>query len=379
MNNTDNNLTEAEILSEAEIARRKELFEYEMTEVLLNLKGEFSNISKKNMPFDNEPDVPAVKIPDGNISVNLSAEDMPKIGETETHGAFFSGLADAAEVNIGVDVPDTSAKVDFTAPEFKVGVSAADTSVKTIAPETVDAVGKAAGNVSIPEETKAMLSAVEIKAAPVVSGTEMPAVKLDCSCDTSVKTVKNTLEGLVLDNAAQSKVSVPAASVPGAMAEVKPAAEIKPVVVPEAKAIPGTIAGEEKAISFNIPGILASAEIAPALAEYKADSLPSKVKVPEQNFSEMSGVMNVSVDTDSVKVTAVDDITVPDSDILKVKLPELHFKLTIPEMTEEVPEIRIAKPDFSALEYPDVPVPVLPDFTSDLNDIVSSVLAEQRG
>jgi hypothetical protein len=376
MNNTDKNLTEAEI-AEAEIARRKELFEYEMTEVLLNLKGEFSNISKKNMPFDNEPDVPAVTIPDGNITVNIDAANMPKIGETETHGAFFSGLADAAEVNVGVDVPDTSAKVDFTAPDIKVEVSAADTAVKTIAPETVDAVGKSAGKVSISEETKTMLSSVDINPAVAVSSAEMPAVKLDCSCDTGVKTVNNTLEGLVFDTAVQSKVSVPEASAFEAMAEVKPAVEVKPVAVPEAKVADGNIAREDTEISFKIPGIIASAEAVPALAEYKAGSLQSKVKVPEQDFSGMSGVMDVSIDTDSVKAAIVDAISLPDSDILKVELPQMHFKMSIPEMTEEVPEIRLAKPDFSALEYPEVPE--FPDFTSNIDDILSSVLAEQHG
>jgi hypothetical protein len=377
MNNTDNNLTEAQ-MAEAEIARRKELFEYEMTEVLLNLKGEFSNISKKNMPFDNEPEVPAVTIPDGNISVNIDAANMPKIGETETHGAFFSGLADAAEVNVGVDVPDTSAKVDFTAPELKkVDVSAADTAVKTIAPETVEAVGKSAGKVSISEETKTMLSASEINPAVAVSSAEISAVKLDCSCDTGVKTVKNTLEGLAVDTAVKSKVSVPEASALDALAEIKPAVEVKPVAVPEANVVPGTIAAEDTEISFKIPGIIASAEVVPALAEYKAGSLQSKVKVPEHDFSGMSGIMDVSIDTDSVKAAIVDAVSLSDSDILKVELPEMHYKMSIPEMTEEVPEIRLAKPDFSALEYPEVPE--FPDFTSNIDDILSSVLAEQRG
>jgi len=366
-------------LNEAEIARRKELFEYEMTEVLLNLKGEFSNFSKKTMPFDNEPDVPVVTIPDGNIAVDINAAEMPKIAETETHGAFFSGLADAAEVNVGINVPDTSAKVDFTAPDVKkVDVTAADTAVKNIAPETVEAVGKSAASVSIPEETKAMLSTVGVKPSVDVSGMELSAVKLDISCDTSVKKVENTLEGLVLDTAVQTSVSVPAASAPDALAEVKTAVEVKPVEVPEAaKVTPIAAAQQGEEISFNIPGIVASAKPVPELKEYKADPPKTAVKVPEHDISGAADGLSVSVDTEAVKVNDIGSIKLPGSDILGIKLPELHYKLTVPEMTDEVPDIQIAKPDLSALEYPDVPV--FPDFTSDIKDIMSSVLAEQKG
>lgn len=76
-------------LENINIEQNKDLFEYEMTEVILNLKGEFAVFSGKNTKFaekvvdDSKLKVDTPKI--GQVKIDLSGVDTPTVGNVQSH------------------------------------------------------------------------------------------------------------------------------------------------------------------------------------------------------------------------------------------------------------------------------------------------------
>lgn len=276
-----------------DIDRAKELFEYEMTAVLLNLKGEFENVGK-----DIENEYLEMEVPEPKLeysSPELGAEGVRL--ECDIPGSIELGGIEPVSVSLedfeaaGVSVPGEVALTSIEA----VDISAAREAIAGIAPSEV-------GKVSMPS--------VPASVTVNVAG-EIPSAEL-----------------------AQSKTP----SVPR---------------LPEAEKVQGVSvdmpAGEVRAEAFEIPAVDKPGAVITGIAEIPAEAEQSFELPPVQ-------VESITVGYESVETGefTAPGLTAPEVEMIEVgvvppeeisfKFPEIHVqKASLPEYPE-MPE----KPDFSA-------------------------------
>jgi hypothetical protein len=376
MNTTDKMLADAE--------RKKEAFEYEMTEVYLKLKGEYSNLRKKDMAFKYEPDVPSIRVPDAESIQEVEMGDLPKIGKTVSHGAFDDALpTENIKVSVSVNIPNIGIGFGFTPPKTKVSVSCNPTHTKGIGSKTLEPFGKQSlRQISLPGSLTEMLARTKKNPLPKSSFKEIDLSGSKTCINIKEHTLKDSLAGL------ESFVSVSMKNVPakefsalkGMMFSAQKQSDIRAVNIVKLSTL------DRSGLLFGFENIPISAlgkvktEVPAIKGSFKLSEIPFatagvKIKLPVQNGRELS-VEEVDTDLSKFKAPIPEKPVVPNKEAFIVKLAALDCKVKFAVMTEEVPEIVIEKPDTSALKYPTVPE--FPDFTSDMSEIVSAVLAEIR-
>ena len=335
--NTDQSAEKQELTS---IERAKALFEYEMTEVLLNFKNEVRAVK----------DSPAAEY------INM---EVPK-----------SGVAyDAPDIAVeGIGYTETAADVALDADALQIETSAAFGGEVPEVPE-----------ITLDSGFEAKLD--EAAFAPAV--VSVREVKLADSIAADLTTVAPEVpEVPELDT--EALFAVPAEEF-----------DLPSVAVPDARTEP-TVFDIPPAEMLTVPAIHADApavdtasltagEAAPVAVEVSVE-LPGAVSVPEIDAPELRPV---EVEVSEIAAPAVPDLTIREAELPAVELPavpavslrgeppaiQVTAEVAVPEVQVPVPPtIKLTAQEPAAIEYPEIPE--CPDFSAYYADITETLQNE---
>ena len=286
------------------IERAKELFEYEMTEVLLNFRSEVSTMRGKAAPGYVNREVPkagvAYEAPDIAVAgIDYTEENTDIALNTDAVRADFAVSFDGAVPEIPVFTQQTAVTTEapaFTAEVPDIPVFRADALFAAPKAQT------AAVSVAVPEAqigASFALPSAEQGEAPVMN-TDVPPVDAARFAVGAVSTAEVTVENI--------EVPVVAIAEPAAVSLEQPALSIAEVSAPAVPAIP-----------------------------VQTDAALPTIEVPQTE--------SLSLPFDAVTAPTVEiDVAVPDAALptLSIGIPE--NRETAPVLYPEIPE----KPDFSA-------------------------------
>lgn len=355
---------ESKTLNNIDIEKNKELFEYEMTEVILALKGEFAVVSGKGTKYEE------LAVDDSKLKVSPIAVTEVELQKSEVTAPDVAkpSLDKIKEVELKRTVIDTRGTDKI--------------SLKKLDETTIEKI-----QVKVPE---ARYSKVSVKPA---KAPEAPAAKA-----TSADTAKISIPGKI-NTVTVKKHKIPAADIAGinipakiSTVDVKkhkisPAADISEI------SIPGKInAADVKKYSISQAASDADKSIRPFTI--KAADIKTAVKTAVPDIAEPAASytdVTVSIKTPTVKPAA--PVSVPDADILNkteinasearsVDVPEMKsvelkdsFTIKKEKIIANAPEIKNAAFPFNlnkaeAISYDDIPVPEKPDVSKDIDNII---------
>lgn len=348
---------EEELFSEAELAalpelpeledidRVKELFEYEMTQVLLNFKSEISEIkSRTNSEYLN------MELP--KASVDFEAPEVAVKGIDYSESGMIGGF-ETPEMAVSAPVVNIGA-----VPEVKA------VSVKLEKTESVKDAEKHIEAVAVPDVRMKFEKPV-LKAADSIDAPAVPEIGF----------------GTALGEAAD--VSAPELGIVGTGSiAINTSFEVKQAAAPEI-CIPET---SLDASAFELPALSGTGETASVkIPETKQFEMPvfSQIAVPDKLVSDKSfapvGVNAFSgfggIEVTEVKLGVTEAAKPAEFRLLTEKpvfRPEI--KLSVPEAIKpEIPTM----PELAAMKQPEYPeIPEAPDFSAYYADIFETLKAE---
>ena len=361
--------------------RNKELFEYEMTEVILQLKGEFAKVSGKDLQLDErqfetpsmaikfdipDVDIQPISIASTGVDTNVSGETfaIPEVvvKKSEIDYPAVPAPVVAMPSNVKVDQPvlgcktvdeikaysATEANIDFPV----VSAVVPNVSVKEIPEIIVSDIGTQSVNVTM------KLPQAEITANVETIRIDIPNVAINVS--------NMEAEAEISASPIAVDVDVPVVSVnySSASIEVK-TNNVSNVTVPK---VTKYIAHEVSLRNENIqtPKI-------PKIKKYNGESIiisNQKTKLLDLPKIKTAMFSATTVEPTSLKVDVVqisDMSSLPDEGVtIKVKKPTIDF---------EYPTAQVAKiPTVSLKATENLNIPVIPDFESEIQDIIDSAV-----
>lgn len=364
----------------SDIEKNKELFEYEMTEVILQLRGEFAKMSGKDMNCDitgisvEKPDV-KMEVPD------IEIKSVP----IDTAG--IAGDVDLAA--LGNKIPKLEIeKGNITAPEIP-DISAAVGNVKTTV--SVDHIGIAGLNAATPVITT--VKPQEFK--PESDAIDVPEVRVGADVGKPVEVVKTVIDlpdpvsvpkmGNTDIKVEKTNISVPeiksfgSAEIPPVSVE-RTAVDIPDVKSPVNKAIPAVAVDR---VSVDVPDVTSPVnKTIPEIAvERVSVDVPADVTVPAGISIPAANIEKTSINVGNISAPAVPEmsgITVApvnisypqvgginaDADIKPVTVSKTHIDVNteVPKVPEIIAaEISIDRTDIGDINIPSAPSGEIPD------------------
>lgn len=376
----------------SDIEKNKELFEYEMTEVILQLRGEFAKMSGKDMNCDiagisvEKPDV-KMNVPDIKVeSVPIDTAGIP--GKVD-----FAVLGNIPELELD--------KGNITAPEVP-DISAAVGNVKT-GSVSVEHIGIAGLNVAAPviktvtpQEFKAESESIEI-----------PEVRLGTDIGKNIEVEKTTVDvpGAVsvpdMKNAdikvEKTNITVPevkafgAANIPPVSVE-RAAVEIPDTKLPDFVKMP-PVAVEHTSVDIPDTKLPEAVNIPPVAIERTSVDVPTDVILPPEISITAANIEKPDIHIGNISAPAVpelSDITLDpvnigypqvgaisaDADIKPVTVSKTHIDVDtevpkVPEITAA--EINVDRTDIGAVNIPAAPSGEIPEVEMQKNDTAADV------
>lgn len=349
----------------SDVERNKELFEYEMTEVILQLKGEFAKVSGKDLQLDEAQFVtPTMDIPSEipNVTVQSIALDTVGVSASVSGDAFV--IPEVTTTNTEIDCPAVSAPVVAMPPMVEVTKPELDcTSVgkikeysdKEVALElpliaaSVPRISNSqfSSDITLPEMNVQSVNTA-IKIPKPGTSAQVETVRLDIP-DARIE-IHDTVENVVTLKSHRVNVS----SIIVEIGEVHSSMQYSPSTVEVKPNISGTV-------------------IVPEISEYitKAVSLKKfdikSPKVPKMCAHEdiFVSLAQTSEKVEKVRIPTLD--TLPDEEVnITVKKPTIKFDYPTAAIVQ-IPTINVKAT--AKLSVPD-----MPDFSSEIQDIIDSAV-----
>ena len=395
----------------SDIERNKELFEYEMTEVLRQLKGTFTK-ERIAVPGLDGLAVPEVRvqaeIPAVNMQpVTLPAESIavPKIGapapmpeiRVEAAAVHVPEIPKVGSVEIR---PVETVQKPVIMPEIPVirpvGIRPVETVQKPVSvPEApvvrlvdIRPVETEPKPVSVPEVPVVRLVDIRpVKTEPKpVSVPEVPVVR-----PVEIRPVKTEQKPVIMPEIPAVKaVRMPEVSVPAVHIGEIPApvsipafmpAEAAPVKVPAVQ-VPDAVRADFRADQIRVSGEVSVREIpVPEVKPFVPQAVSFTAQNPVQtDIPQITRIQPVSVKPVRLPEMQIPEITVPSVPEFKpAQIRVKPFRMSVdlaslPGVPERIPQIEIPKLQFRVPD--DFPDPVLPDFSAEIRGILDAAANE---
>lgn len=386
----------------SDVERNKELFEYEMTEVILQLKGEFAKVSGKDMKLDNSqlsvPSVnigtvlPSVKLDpismETQAAVTISGEKLaippvaiektsidcptvPAVSATSIENvALEKTQLDCSVVNAQVTINDAPVSIELpNVPKIETGINLPSIN------GTAKIDNNAISNISmaeIPSMSITLPSAVEVSRITVdipqtaidvqssISSTQcnvlvdVPNVPTVAQYSDTVVSVQKTKEQIEVRKPAEyihKEVDVSMPSVEVANASITPQATMKDVAL------------QDTPIDLPKVSNIGVFEIKPVTANSEPISIPTvqTIGVP----------MPAPVTTQ--KISLNDDVAIPEINISNAS--STTVKIEKANVNYEYSTVHsVAIPDIDIQKIEGVEVPKMPDFSDAIRDVLESAV-----
>lgn len=367
-------------LSDAE--RNKELFEYEMTQVILQLKGEFAKVSGKDIGLDAEQlTAPQISVPESIATVSM----MPSVNNDIVEIPTVDGCHQIPAVQLGetdIICPTVPVPSMTTIPNVQVEETEPDCpTVPKINGITSQEVTIILPSVSVdyPESVNTSISEVRFdppKPTEISTEIEIPSGKFEIQVDPISSDVPDTeiqlptISGIHLET---FQYDVP---------QVK---TVKPYV-------PTDVLLERSAqISVSSVDVTVS-----QLKQYSPITVETKkYGISEFHAPQMKGYQPCAVQIDRMMVsTPIPEISISEikpldstaftSDIAVVDVPEIAknpatnttVNVQMPSFETEIPTIPTGNiPTVIISKSYEIPIPDAPDVTADIEMILKSVMS----
>lgn len=323
---------ETERLSDVE--RNKELFEYEMTEVILQLKGEFAKLSGKDLHLEAEQfalkplNLPAA-MPEVTIDPVQIAVDSVPVFET------LSAMPEIAMHDSKIDCPDVSALNPIVIQPIAMHFSELDyPSVPDISTCHPFEISMGMPEISYDTPSKmTMLKMPDVKIAP----TAIPAVSYDLK-NGSVKIPDITMQQVAISF---DFPSISISKEQPVVALEKPTLDIPQTTIQLPKL-------EEIAIEKVSVEVLSVKKFALPSVTPVVDFQPAAIDLPGETIPQFQTNFKVTAHPEPMEKMAVPQMTMPE---------QAHVALQLPEMT--IPEISTCNISLQpiSIQKSEIPVP----------------------
>lgn len=389
-------------LSDAE--RNKELFEYEMTQVILQLKGEFAKVSGKDIGLDAEQlTAPQISVPESIATVSMMPSANNDIVDVPTvDGCHQIPTVQLGETDIScptVPVPSMTtipnvrvAKTELDCPTVPIinGIQTKEVTI-TLPNMTID----------LPQPGSASISDVRLnspKPTEISTEIEIPSGKFEVQVDPISFAVPDTeiqlptVSDVHLDTARYNvpQVDVAQPYVPMAV-KVEPVAQIAIPVAP-------VVSFKTDLVKMSVP--VPSIDVTvPQPNQYSPVTVDTNdYGITEVHTPQIKGYQPCAVQIERTMVnTPIQEISISEiepldltgftSDIAVVDVPEItknpvanttvnvqmpSFKTEIPTIpTGDIPTVIISKSN-------EITIPNAPDVTADIEIILKSVMSVSK-
>ncbi|MBQ3941017.1 MAG: hypothetical protein II723_07885 [Oscillospiraceae bacterium] len=321
----------------SDIERTKELFEYEMTEVVRQLKGSFAGLNAERLGLDESGfEVPAVQVP-----AELPAVSAEPVRLQFDPAAVPQSVSAAAIPQVSVSAPAVSIPA-----------------VPQVTPAAIPAAEMTAKQIAVPE-------------IPAIPGFRMP--------ETAEQTVRVQMPQV--PDAGKISASVPAAAPVSVPAVAVPEA-VRVGFRAEQMQISGAV--QAPAVSVPVPKPFVPCEVCvtvknpveteiPKVKSFQPVTLRTAGRVPAVDVPAELAIPPMPAEIGRVQVTA-DIPSVPDVPQF-VPHEASAVRLTVPAVTlPDIPQAEILPVKMNAPK--EIPVPACPDCTAELQSILETAVSE---
>lgn len=389
----------------SDVERNKELFEYEMTEVILQLKGEFAKVSGRDMKLDDaQLAAPSIRIGDNIPSVSIENVSLDLL-ETETIDSDKLALPEITITKTSVDCPavptvevapigkikvdktqldcptaNVSVKADMEKVKLELpGVQAFESDIKI--PQIDSDTAIEVENLShfdiplpsakvdyIAHDVEIQQIAIDIPNAGTNVNSNIPVVSADVSVDIPTVSAIGAYSGISIDVQNTPNMDV-SPKIPNHTQYTLAEVEVKMPIIDVADTSVEIGSGTKKVVlqevKINVPTInkIDIAVIDPVTTKSAAISLSSvqkcHVPMPEQII-----LSKISLDDDdivpSVKVSSGTDTVVKiDRTIISYENTTVHS---------------VPLPDVDIQKVSNISVPEMPDFSDAMREVLESAV-----
>lgn len=370
-----NNIT----LSDTE--RNKELFEYEMTEVILQLKGEFAKVSGKDLQLDESQfETPAMEIRSDIPNVDIQPISIASIGaKTAVSGEAFT-IPEIVVENSKIDCPAVSVPVVAMPSQVKIEQPVLDcktvdkvkeysaTEVDIDLP-TISAVDSSVSIKEIPEITVSEIETQSANATMKLPRTEATAnievIRIDIP-DVAINLRKMESEVGMSDSPITVDADVPvvSANYPPVSIEVKPN-DVSDIAVPKV--------AEFTAHEVSLHGVNIQTPKIPKIKKYNGESIilsTQETKLLDFPKIKTAIFSPTTVEPASLEVNAVQvpDMSALSDEGVTINVEKSTFDFEYP--TAKVAEI----PTVSVITIENLDIPAIPDYKSVIQELIDSAV-----
>lgn len=391
----------------SDVERNKELFEYEMTEVILQLKGEFAKVSGKDLKLDEAQfekpaldipsDIPAVKIAPISLETSTTGASVP--GETFTIPdiTIQNTTIDCPAVPVpAMDMPDTvqvkKPELDCVIVEKMKGYSASTVELRlpSVSADIPD-VSVADIPTIVPLTSKNQNVNAAIKIPQAILSAKIEKIQIDTPHlqspisynPNNVDIPEISINGF---NTLEANASLDIACIQNGV-DISPIS-ISNVNIPEVKAY--------SPVSIEIKQDRSGSVHVPAKFEYSGhEAAISNADIHEPELPTISAYSEVAVTrkaqtvippgVPTIKMAAPTAVTIEPLEIntdgiyalSKTSLPTkgVNVNIEMPVVNFEHPTAAVpAMPTVSVAKLTEITVPEMPDFTSEIKEIIEAAV-----
>ena len=386
-------------LSDAE--RNKELFEYEMTQVILQLKGEFAKVSGKDIGLDAEQlTAPQISVPESIATVSM----MPSVNNDSVEIPTVDGCHQIPTVQLGetdIICPTVPVPSITTIPNVQVEETELDCptvpKINGIASQEVTIIFPSV-SVDYPKSVNTCISDVRFdppKPTEISTEIEIPSGKFEIQVDPISSDVPDTeiqlptISGIHLETFQYDVPQVKTVK-PYVPTDVllERSAQISDPSSPMVSFKTETVEMTESVSSVNVT-VSQPKQYSPITVETK------KYGISEVHTPQMKGYQPCAVQIDRMMVsTPIPEISISEikpldstaftSDIAVVDVPEIAknpatnttVNVQMPSFETEIPTIPTGDiPTVIIYKSNEIPIPDAPDVTADIEMILKSVMS----
>ena len=361
--------------------RNNELFEYEMTEVILQLKGEFAKVSGKDLQLDESQfETPSIEIRSDITNVEIQPISIASIGAEATVSGETFAIPEIVVENSKIDCPAVPAPVVAMPSPVKIeqpvlDCKAVDKVKEYSATEadidlpTISAVVPSVSIKEIPEITVSKIETQSVSAAMKLPRTEATAnievIMVDIP-DVAINLRKMETE---------TEISAPPitvdADVPVVSANYSPVSiKVKPNDVSDI-AVPKV--AEFTAHEVSLQGVNIQTPKIPKIKKYNGETIIlSNQETEPLDLPKIKTAM-FSPTTVEPATLEVDAVQVPDMSALPTE--GVDIKIEKPTIDYEYPTAKVAEiPPVSIIATENFDVPAIPDYKSVIQELIDSAV-----
>lgn len=363
----------------SEMERNKELFEYEMTEVILQLKGKFAKISGKDLQLDESQfETPSMEIRSDIPNVDIQPISIASIGAETTFSGDFFTIPEIVIESSKIDCP--AVPVPVVSMPFQVKVKQPVLDCKTVDKVKAYAVTEAKINLPI---VSAVVPSISIKKIPEITFSEIEIQSFDATIKLPRTRTNASIEVIkvdVLDTTINvSNIEIDVSTSPITVETDIPMVygNYSPVSI-EVKLNNVSDVSVPKVAEFTVHEVFLTDEnieipMIPKVKKYNGESIIiSNHETKPLDFPEIKTAIFYPTTVEATPLE-VDAVRVPDMSSLPDK--GVIVKVEKPTIDFEYPTAKVVKiPNVSLKATENLDIPVMPDFESEIQDIIDSAV-----